>query len=460
MGMVVMIQNPVIVMALYDIGRDNWNHFTMSYNTYLYWMKNTLSLDANIVIYTEEKFANQILEYRKEFDPILNKTILIIKPLEELDCYKLYYESLTNLMNAESFKQKISHNVPEMTKPLYNIIMFNKLNFLKHTKDSNYFNNDFLIWADAGGLREGIANYKNKTWPSLEKINTLDNTKITFFSHSADFSISDKEFHALSQIRHIQGTAFFVPSILIDEFVEEFGKMVEECVSLGFIGSDEKILDLIYDKNSNKYTLIKCSWRTYFDIFREDTDSLDTKKRIFIDLGTHHCQGLHHFIHHELDMTKPWEIHTFEPNPMINSDDCVKSLGKKNITLHKKAAWIKNERIKFKQYGADGSSQGSLIANTGGGGWYSDFFGEIAVEAIDILEFINTLDKTCDIYLKIDIEYAEYQVLKHMLDNGWPKNIKCVWVEWHGSNEQHFVEQKTILSQRIINESTKLIKFL
>ena len=30
MGMA--IRKPAIVMALYDIGRDNWDHFTVSYN--------------------------------------------------------------------------------------------------------------------------------------------------------------------------------------------------------------------------------------------------------------------------------------------------------------------------------------------------------------------------------------------------------------------------------------------
>ena len=40
------IRKPAIVMALYDIGRDNWDAFNLSYNTYLAWMKNTLAIDA------------------------------------------------------------------------------------------------------------------------------------------------------------------------------------------------------------------------------------------------------------------------------------------------------------------------------------------------------------------------------------------------------------------------------
>ena len=73
------INNPVIVMALYDIGRENWNNFRMSYHTYGWWMRNTLSLDCNIVVYTESKFINDLTNYRKEFDPNLDKTIFIEK---------------------------------------------------------------------------------------------------------------------------------------------------------------------------------------------------------------------------------------------------------------------------------------------------------------------------------------------------------------------------------------------
>ena len=264
------IKKPAIIMALYDIGRDNWDNFNLSYNTYLAWMRNTLSLDAYFVLYTEPKFYDKIVEYRKEFDPELKKTVIVVTPLEELDCYKLYNERLEKVMFSDEFKEKDHHKVPEMTKPLYNIIMFNKLNFLKHAKDSKYFDADFLIWADAGGLREDISNYKGEVWPSLEKLNALDLNKITYFCHSADFNIDDKQFHAMSQVRHIQGTAFFVPAHMIDDLVVEFNQTIEECLAAEYIGSDEKIFDITYCKHKERYNLIQCTWRTYFDLFKEN----------------------------------------------------------------------------------------------------------------------------------------------------------------------------------------------
>ena len=103
------IKNVTLVAALFDIGRDNWDNFTMSYNTYMWWMRNLLFLDANLVIYTEEKFKNEILSYRKQVDPNLEKTKLIIQNLEDIDGYKLYYEPLTTLMESDGFIASIEN---------------------------------------------------------------------------------------------------------------------------------------------------------------------------------------------------------------------------------------------------------------------------------------------------------------------------------------------------------------
>jgi hypothetical protein len=85
-------------------------------------------------------------------------------------------------MFSDVFLQKAHFDVPEMNKPLYNVIMFNKVYWIKDCVDKGYFDNDFVIWADAGGLREPVEVYQGKVWPNIEKINNLDNNKITFSS--------------------------------------------------------------------------------------------------------------------------------------------------------------------------------------------------------------------------------------------------------------------------------------
>lgn len=261
------IKSPVIVTALYDIGRDKWEKYTHSYGGYIHLMERTLSIKAKMVIYIPEKFKEEVINYRKKYDENLDDTIIIVQELEELEAYKIYNDKLNDLMFSEAFMKKADFDVPEMNRPLYNVIMFNKVFWLKDCVDKKYFDNDLVIWADAGGLREPIELYKNKVWPNIDKLNNVEKNKNIFFSHNKDFNVDDKQFHALSQVRNIQGTSFFVPSHLIYDLTDEFLKTVDECISLEYIGSDEKIFDMVYIKDKSKHHLIQCTWREYFKIF-------------------------------------------------------------------------------------------------------------------------------------------------------------------------------------------------
>ena len=453
--------NPVIVMALYDIGRDNWKDFNLSYNTYLWWMRNTLSIDANFVIYTEEKFKDKIKEYRLEFDPDFSKTKLIIKPLEELEYYKDYYEKLSNLMSSKGFEEKIysywqgNHpKVPELEQPLYNIIMFNKLSFLKDTKDNNYFNGDSYIWADAGGLRNDIEDYRGEIWPDTEKLSQCGD-KITFFSHTPDFTVENNEFHSLSQIRNIQGTAFIVPKTKLDEFVKAFKETVDECIEDGYIGSDEKVLDITYLKSKENYKLIHCSWREYFDILKRKDPV--KKNKVLLDLGYHQGQGLRRLID-ELGVNDEWEVHSFEPNPLLVAQLSLENtLSPIDVNIYDSAVWVHDGESNFKQYGEDGTGQGSLLEETHGDEHYHDYHDSQKVKTIDFYKFLNSFQKDQDIYIKMDIEWSEYQVIENMLTRGWPENIKQIRISWHGTHNDFIRKKSEFLTEQIRAHNCELL---
>ena len=55
----------------------------------------------------------------------------------------------------------------------------------------------------------------------------------------------------------------------------------------------------------------------------------------------------------------------------------------------------------------------------------------------------------------MDIEWAEYKVINHIIQNGWPDNIKEMWIEWHGMNDNENVIKKENLIQQI-KSTTKL----
>lgn len=267
------IKSTTIVTAIFDIGRDNWDNFTMSYHTYLMWMRNILFLDANMVIYTEDKFKNQIIDFRKEIDPDLEKTIIVIEPLENILGYKKFFNQLNNLMSSDEFKSKIQFDVPEMTKPLYNVVMFSKLYYILDAHKRNLFNSDLFVWADAGVLRDDKPQL-GISWPDIQKINELDNNKVTFFCHHPYVRVERERYsdHALSQMRFIQGGSIFVPKKCVDDVCKVFEDVVAESIDGGYVGSDEKMFDFLYLRNPEKYNLIQCGWREYIDLFSSDGD--------------------------------------------------------------------------------------------------------------------------------------------------------------------------------------------
>ena len=50
---------------------------------------------------------------------------------------------------------------------------------------------------------------------------------------------------------------------------QAFNRLIIKSLSKKYIGSDEKVFDITYCKNKHKYNLIQCTWRTYFDLFKE-----------------------------------------------------------------------------------------------------------------------------------------------------------------------------------------------
>ena len=99
-----MIKRSVIVTALFDIGRDKWDNYNQSYNTYLFWMDNILNVDSDFIIYTEQKFLGRIIESRKKIDKDLssvkiNTHTIIIKISgiwSSNDYFGLTYKLLTH----------------------------------------------------------------------------------------------------------------------------------------------------------------------------------------------------------------------------------------------------------------------------------------------------------------------------------------------------------------------------
>lgn len=269
-----MVMDITFCTFFFDINRGNWDTFTVSNGMYMFWFDNLLSLNIKLHIETEEKFVEKILTKRKQVDPELKNTIIKVKKLSDLKAYQEYNSKLENLMFSEDFKQKVHHeHVPEMTKPLYNVLMFNKVNTLKEVYEENPFNTKYFSWVDAGFIRDEKWILGNENWPDPTKLH-LNENKVLFFCINDNIipNLKDKEFHCMSQIRFLKGTTFFLDGACIEPLRQLFNKNLDECLANEFIGSDEKIFDLCYIENPELFDLVRCDWRQEFKLYATTTE--------------------------------------------------------------------------------------------------------------------------------------------------------------------------------------------
>jgi len=96
----------------------------------------------------------------------------------------------------------------------------------------------------------------------------------------------------------------------------------------------------------------------------------------------------------------------------------INSFGYSNISLRKEAAWIENTELQF-------SSTGSMSSRIGNSG--------TSTKTINAIRLKDLLTEKID-FLKIDIEGAEYAVLKDIKDS--LLNVANLFVEYHGGFNQ------------------------
>jgi len=261
-----------LVSCLYWLARTKWQHsgFPPNYDRYQTWSENFLSLDANIVIFTDDHYYPAVLERRKKYDPELSKTVIVVKKLHELEFYQKYFFKMSVLMSSPAFK-KIKHgDCADNMYPLYNVVQYNKISLIKEVKDTNPFGATHFMWMDCGSCRDDSAKYKNKKFPTNQR---YINDKVIHFSHNLEFGLCErKQDYFLSQIRNIQGTAWIMPSQHVEKYHSLISHELESTMNDGYIGSDEKTYDSIYQGNKDIVELVKCGWFQFFDVMSVDPE--------------------------------------------------------------------------------------------------------------------------------------------------------------------------------------------
>jgi hypothetical protein len=160
-------------------------------------------------------------------------------------------------------------------------------------------------------------------------------------------------------------------------------------------------------------------------------------KNVFLDCGYHLGEGLNEFTS-MLSIDSSWDIHVFEANTACDIFNKISNYPYK-ITAHNNAVWIHDNGVLFNQENNKASNSPTIGSTSYIDGWGScvselqsshTFENQIMVSSVDFSQWIKQF-KDCKIYCKMDIEGAEFPVLRKMIDDGTIELIDTLWVEWH-----------------------------
>lgn len=159
----------------------------------------------------------------------------------------------------------------------------------------------------------------------------------------------------------------------------------------------------------------------------------------FIDCGTHNFQGLRKFVE-KLKIDQTWEIYSFEANPytFMESKQHMEGLDRLNIKHFNKAVSTKNENILVNCaiYQNSPTSQASnILVNPPNVDIVYGSRHEYIQKEVESIDFCDFLEKNTsnndEIYIKMDIEGEEFDVLEKIILKQSYKNIKEIYIEFH-----------------------------
>ena len=239
-----------LVTAFYDL--DKKKRTMANYNE---WMPNFLPyLDSYVVIFTDEKSYQKMLDLRKNF---FEKTKIIVLPITEWHTYK-YIDHWQKDYGRDHQQQY--HSVE-----LY-MIWNEKSMFVKRAIEMNPFDSEFYCWSDIGMIRNSEYSRYIHKFPKVRE--DIDKNKIYLLNINAIsengyiFNESDYKFEELATekyryINAIGGGVIFGHKNVFLKWVDKYYDMLDEFVKDDlFAGKDQSVMACVYVKNRDMINLI------------------------------------------------------------------------------------------------------------------------------------------------------------------------------------------------------------
>lgn len=172
---------------------------------------------------------------------------------------------------------------------------------------------------------------------------------------------------------------------------------------------------------------------------------------IYVDLGAYNGDTVEQFINwgQLLGDISDAKIYAFEPNPDFKKewtdihDRHIKHV--KEINFIEKAAWTDNKGLTF---GKDLAPEpiGSTVMPSKRN-W--DGLEKIPVKTFDFSHWLRKFDGET-IYIKFDIEGAEYPILRKMIEEQTDLLVTMMMIEWHGGKMgQYWLDEEQWIKENL-----------
>lgn len=187
-------------------------------------------------------------------------------------------------------------------------------------------------------------------------------------------------------------------------------------------------------------------------------------KKVFLDFGGNRGQGLRQFAK-MFNIDSSWEVKTFEPNDFCNLKEELFDFP--FVDVYNQAVWIYDGTVQFNRTTAhrDGRSandkngnsyidEGSSVMGLNAGDVAACVQDVIDVECVDISRLINEYSEDDFVVVKMDVEGAEFELVKKILIDNTIEKIDELYIEWH---TQH-VPNETYDTERDLKEKLSKTK--
>ncbi|VDO31214.1 unnamed protein product, partial [Onchocerca flexuosa] len=260
--------SPIIVTALFDIGRGKWPRYTRTYEQYMNYLKDLLKLKNCLVIYTDSRGAEFVRQTRDAYN-----TQIFEMSMHDLPLYR-YRGEMEGIIRREQkgdwrFSPKTRYH-PEANSADYNIIVNSKPYFLYNATQSTRFraSDRMFVWIDAGygHGRKGIIPDHCHWRPQLrrDRITIIQLTPI--HDKLSRYSIND-----LYRVDWVVLSGGFIAgdSYSINRFYRFYQKSFMELLDSGRIDDDQTILTLMLKHYATLFNPLPSNgdWYAIFRLF-------------------------------------------------------------------------------------------------------------------------------------------------------------------------------------------------